>query len=322
MKHNKFLLEEIFKFDNTINLQRLRSFSPFAAFSYFKYFFSLLKTIRRQKFDIVITTVEACLPDQYLLTYLSNAQQRIGPKYWRGTKNIYRFALTNQVTTSFEEHIINFHFDIVRSLNSNFDVDHYLNKTKEALIKSAEPSNIKLVTNKLLIVLPGSGSQPYKRWPFKNYLDVINNALENYNCDIAVISGHGEYDSRIITDKIMNNPRFHNLSDSLNLRQVIDLFLNANLIIANDNGLLHLAEFLDKPTIGLYPGNWTHVSKRYFDNDAKHIVLPKNQKDFLSEKLMKNIRRGKKVQELCAKVINSITVWDVINEINNSALLN
>jgi heptosyltransferase-1 len=321
LRFNKFMLQEIFRFDDVIPLQRPRSFSPLAMISYLKYFYELSKKIRKQKFDMVIPTVEICLPDQYFLTLISGAKHRIGPKYWRRQKNIFRFILTNQIQTPINGHVIDFHFNIVRSLNKNLEIQKYLTKTTDALIKSAKPSNFKPLTNKLLIILPGSGTQLYKRWPFKNFVEVISKVFEDYDCDIVILSGSQEYDAHLIPPEISDNPRFHNLSDTLTLPQVIHLFLQANLIIGNDNGLLHLAEFLNKPTIGIYPGNWTYVSKRFFDNDIKHIVLPKNQKDVLAEKLMDRIRRNRKIQDICKNVVNSVIPHDVINEINNTALL-
>jgi ADP-heptose:LPS heptosyltransferase len=321
LRFNKYLLQNILGFDDVIPLKRLRSFSPLAAASYLKYFYKLSKDIRKRHFDMVFLTVDTCLPDQYLLTLMSGAKHRIGPKFWRRKKNKFRFVLTTQVETPFNGHIIDFHFDLILSLNKNLEIQKYLRKTTSTLIESAEPSNFTPITNKLLIVLPGSGTQSHKRWPFENFIEVISKVLNDYNCDIVTLGGADEYDSTLIPPKITNNPKFHNLSDTLSLPQIIHLLLQANLIIGNDNGILHLAEFLNKPTIGIYPGNWTHVSKRFFDNDRKHIVLPRNKEDTLAEKLMNRLGRTKKIQNICIDVVNSISSHDVITEINNTALL-
>jgi ADP-heptose:LPS heptosyltransferase len=318
---NKFLLQDIFKFDSVLSLDRLRSFSPHAIISYIKHFYSLVKTVRKQKFDMVFPTVEICLPDQYLLTFLSGAKTRIGPKYLRRQKNKFRFLLTKQVESPFDGHIIDLHFNLVRSLQNNLEINTYFKKTTDLLVRSATPSNFRPITNKLFIVVPGSGGQPYKRWPFQHYVEVISNILNGYECDVVILSGAQEYDGNLIPSDISGNPRFHNLSDSLALSQIIHLFLQANLVLGNDNGLLHLAEFLNIPTIGIYPGNWMHVSKRFFDNDAKHIVLPKNTKDILSEYLMDNVRRNQKIQNVCKDVVNSVSTNDVVTEIEHTSLL-
>jgi ADP-heptose:LPS heptosyltransferase len=270
---------------------------------------------------MVFLTVETCLPDQYFLALISGAKHRIGPKFWRRKKNKFRFLLTNQVESLFRSNIIDLHFNLVRPLDKNLDIQKYLDKTTNALIESAEPSNFAPVTNRLLIVLPGSGAQPYKRWPFENFIEVISKVLNDYNCDIVILGGADEYDSTLIPSKTANNPRFHNLSDTLTLPQIIHLLLQANLIVGNDNGILHLAEFLNKPTIGIYPGNWTLYSRRFFDNDTRHVVLPKNERDTLAERLIDRIWTDRKSRNMYNRIVNSVRLDDVITEINNTALL-
>lgn len=320
LKFNRYLLENILGVDNTILLERLRTFSPIKAVSYFSYFYMLCKDVRSQKFDMVILTSQARLIDQYLLSLVSGAKQRIGPKYWRRKKNPFRFLLSSMCDTA-SSHLVDNNFDIIRLLDKNANIHKYVNKVSEVLKLKEEISNFTPVTDKLLIVLPGSGTQPYKRWPLSNFIEVIGNVLSRYNCDIAVLGGTGEYDKSLIPSEIIKNKRFHNIGNTLILPQVINLFSHANLILSNDNGLLHLAEFLNKPTIGIYPGNWTYVSRRYLDNDMRHIVYPNDQPDILAEKLSKQTWRTKKIQHLCKDVIISIKPDDIIAEIDRTALL-
>ncbi len=321
IRFNKFLLEKVLGFDKVLYLKRLRSLWPQAIASYAGFFCKFAYEIRHQKFDMVILTVQACLPDQYFLALISGAKQRIGPKLWRGRKNIFRFLLTTQTKPDRHAHLIDNHFEIIHSLDKNIDIQKYVNKVNNALKAKAEPSGFVPLTDKLLVILPGSGTQAYKRWPFSNFIQVMENTLDRYKCDIAVLGGAGEYDHNLIPPHIANNERFHNLSNSLTVPQIIDLLSHASLILSNDSGLLHLAEFLDTPTIGIYPGNWTYVSKRDFDNDTKHIVLPKNQPDILAEQLLKHTWRNKKIQNICEDVVNSVQPNDLIDEIQNSRWL-
>jgi ADP-heptose:LPS heptosyltransferase len=321
IRFNKFLLEKVLGLDKVLHLKRLRSLWPQAIASYVGFFCKFAYEIRHQKFDMVIVTVQARLPDQYFLALISGAKQRIGPRLWRSRKNIFRFLLTTQTKPDQHTHLIDNHFEIIRSLDKNIDIQKYVNKVCNALKAKAEPSGFAPLTDKLLVILPGSGTQAYKRWPFSNFIQVMENILDRYNCDIAVLGGTGEYDHNLIPPHIANNKRFHNLSNTLTVPQLIDLFCHTNLILSNDSGLLHLAEFLNTPTIGIYPGNWTYVSKRYFDNDARHIILPKNQPDTLAGQLLKHTWRSKKIQGICKKVVNSVRSDDVMAEINNTTFL-
>ncbi len=317
LRFNRFLLENVLPFDDVILLKRLRSLSPVAAIRYVRDFIQLAATIRRHKFDIVIATVQARLVDQYLLMLLSRAKRRIGFKLWRRKKNWYSFVLTDKLEPAYDEHICNMHFEIARFLDKELKIDKYFDKVSQVLRESAKPVSLALETNRLVAILPGTGSQPYKRWDFKNFIEVIRYILDKYDCDVAVIGGQGEYDESLLPQAIVNNKRFHNIGRKLAADEVIELFLKTDLVFGNDSGLLHLAEFLDIPTIGIYATNWGHLSKRYLDGDTKHIVMPANQKDVALDYLLNHTWHSRKFKKLLSTVVNSILPEDVIKEIDN-----
>ncbi|MGA1979765.1 MAG: glycosyltransferase family 9 protein [Sedimentisphaerales bacterium] len=321
IRFNRFLLEDVLKFDDVIHLKRLRSLSPLAAIHYLKDFYRLCTSIRKQKFDMAILTIQACLPDEYVVAIASGAKDRIGPKFWRQQKNKFRFLLTKQAVSDYNEHLINMHFNLVRCLDDSLKAEKYVNKLNQALIKASLPSNFIPLTGKLMLILPGSGSQSYKRWPFKNFVNVIETVLGSGNCDVAIVSAPNEYDPSIISATVRENKKFHDLADSLTISQIIDLLTKTSLVLSNDNGLLHLAEFLNVPTITIYPGEWKYVSRRYFDNDTKHIVLPKKNQDPIAEYMLKHIWRTKKIHNLCQEIVNSVHPADVIAGIHNTTLL-
>jgi ADP-heptose:LPS heptosyltransferase len=321
IRFNKFLLEDVLQVDDVLHLKRLRSPWPQAIVSYASFFCKFAYQIRRQKFDAVILTSQARLIDQYLLTALSGSKQRIGYSNWQYKKNKYRFLLTNRVYSDPHKHLMDIHFDIIRSLNKDIPLQNYAKKLSEGLLKAAQPCNFNKRSDKLLIVLPGTGSQPYKRWPFKNFLEVIKKIINSYSCDIAIVGSPNEYNQSLIPSSLRDNSKFSDLADSLSLPQLIDLFRRADLIVGNDSGLLHLAEFVNTPTVGIYAGNWEFHSKRFLDNDAKHIVLPKNCKDTLAEYYRRRTWITHKARQICTTIVNSVGIDDVLAEVESTALL-
>ena len=321
IRFNKFLLEDILRIDDVLHLKRLRSFSPQAIVSYVGFFCKFAYEIRQRKFDTVILTSQARLVDQYLLTTLSGAKYRIGYSNWLYKKNRYRLLLTHQVCSDPHKHLMDIHFDIISSLNKGLTIQNYIQKVSDGLLKAAQPYNFNKRSGKLLVVLPGTGSQPYKRWPFKNFLEVIKKIIDGYSCDITIVGSSAEYDQSLIPSSLRANPGFSDLADTLSIPQIISLFKRADLIVGNDSGLLHLAEFVNTPTVGIYAGNWEFHSKRFFDNDTKHIVLPKNCTDSLAEHYRKRTWVTHKARQICTTIINGIKIDDVITEIDNTGLL-
>ena len=321
LKFNRYVLENVLPIDRIFVLERPKLCSPVSVISYISNFIKLAKVIRKEKFDKVIATVQARLPDQYLLMLLSGAQHRIGPNLWRRKNNAYRFLLTDRFGPGLNEHIYYDHFDILSALGQQASIDRYVIMVRDALVAKAADFTFTRKSDRLVVVLPGSGSQAYKRWDNMNFIKVIKHIIRKHHCDVAVIGGGGEYDEKLMSDHLAQNRFFHDLNGKLTVAQIIWLLRQANLVIANDNGLLHLAEFLDVPTIGIYPMNWEYVSMKHFDGDSRHIVIPANRKDTAVECLRKHPGRTGKLKELCEKVIKNIHPDRVIHAIDNGNFL-
>ena len=313
---NRALLEEILKVDKTIHLKRLRSFKPWAIFSYFNFFIRLIRDIRKEKYDIFICTVQARLPDQYFLMMASGANLKVGPEFWRGKRNPFRFLLNTKIVAK-KKHICQEHFDIVRCLKKSEDLpmEPYLDKLNEKLRRHAKPPRNTFSSEKVIVILPGSGTQPYKRWPFKRFLSITNYLLKKFDYDVIILGGKTEYDPSRIPEEINSSAKFHNIGDNLNINEIIELFTRAKLVIGNDNGLLHLAEFLKTASIGIYPANWEYVSGKYLYREIKHDILPVKEHDDLVKYLKSNSFRGKRFQKKCEEVVTSISVETVIDKI-------
>ncbi|MGA1867801.1 MAG: glycosyltransferase family 9 protein [bacterium] len=318
IRFNKFILEKVIAFDTIIRLDRLRSLKPSAIISYIRFIIKLSLTIRYEKYDMVINTIQARLPDQYFLTLCSGAQRKIGSALWDCKKNSYRFLLTDSFTSSIKGHICEKHFDILRLLvnDHNLSIDKYLKELHNKLRENAQNPNVQLHTRRLVIVLPGSGSQHYKRWSFLNFITVIKHILNNYNYDIALLGGNGEYDDSLIPHDLKAHKRFHNIGSELSVSEIIGLLLKTDMVVGNDNGLLHLAEFLEIPTIGIYTTNWGRLSAKYLNVKSTHIVLPKNREDIIFRYLVKHTWKGHKFQNQCTTILSQIHPDEVIREID------
>jgi ADP-heptose:LPS heptosyltransferase len=193
-------------------------------------------------------------------------------------------------------------------------LETYLEKLNVKIRQFSAKPSIQFCSRNLVTILPGSGSQGYKRWPFERFLEVIEDIYKNSDYDIAVVAGSDEYDSSVIPNKLSGSARFHNVGDGLDFFQIIGLLSLSNFVIGNDNGLLHLAEAIKVPTIGLYTTNWEYLSRKYLYNDAEHIVLPELEKDPIAEHLKTSFFKPKNFRNQCNDTILSISVQEVLEK--------
>jgi heptosyltransferase-2 len=66
------------------------------------------------------------------------------------------------------------------------------------------------------------------------------------------------------------------MASELNLIQTAELIKRSMLVISNDTGMLHIADSLDKPIIGIYSG-W-HFKGKWYPQGANSIVFRKEPK--------------------------------------------
>ena len=126
-----------------------------------------------------------------------------------------------------------------------------------------EKNNItKSVLQKFILLAPNT-TWDSKHWPQENWEILFNLLLnnksfvENYSI-VLVGKGFGEQ-AKKLSQKISNQNLNIFTTPNFNLLSTCYLISKSNLLIAPDTGILHLADFLDKKSIGIFGP--THAKK-------------------------------------------------------------
>lgn len=100
------------------------------------------------------------------------------------------------------------------------------------------------------IFCPGAEFGPSKRWPEQYYAELAQN-LQSKGYSIWLI---GSPKDKEIADKIvaLGNPQAVNLCGATDLGDAISLLANADLVVSNDSGLMHIAAALNKPMVAMF----------------------------------------------------------------------
>lgn len=115
--------------------------------------------------------------------------------------------------------------------------------------KEALPKAVALDLNKLarpIIALAPSAAWEMKRWPIEHWKELVRS-----NPDLSFVLLGGPQDHFI--NEIHSCAPTHtlNLAGRLSLAQNAAIFERADLVIANDTGLLHVADQMERPTFAL-----------------------------------------------------------------------
>jgi heptosyltransferase-2 len=110
-------------------------------------------------------------------------------------------------------------------------------------------NNISL-KEKFIIVGPGAASH-WKRYRTDGFAKVCDYLIENYQAKIIIV---GDKKDKITTEAVLSlmTNRTLNLCGKTNLRQLAYLLKRSKLVISNDSALMHLASYLNIPTLAIF----------------------------------------------------------------------
>lgn len=209
----------------------------------YRHLFQLLKTIRRQRYDLIINVQRFAATG--LLAGLSGAKQIIGYN-----KNPFKFLFTHRVAHRLGEdypfvHEISRCNDLLETIVSN--------PVKKPRIYPS-PADYQHVApyseQPFIVVAPGSVWFT-KQVPVQKWIAIINRLPGTL--PIYIIGSEKEESiARTIIDGLPTHTQIHSLTGKLTLLQSAALMQSAVFNIVNDSAPLHLASAVDAPVIALY----------------------------------------------------------------------
>ncbi len=133
--------------------------------------------------------------------------------------------------------------------------------------------------NKIIGLICGSENNPEKRWPQKNWADLINKILvESSDVKIHLF---GTKTDQLIVDEIIkkiSSDRIENFVGNTTLEQFADEICKCQLIVCNDSGGMHLANAMGIPLVALF-GPTNPIRTRPIFESKKIIIQPDDCKD-------------------------------------------
>jgi ADP-heptose:LPS heptosyltransferase len=203
-------------------------------------FFRLLREIREETYDYVFDMQG--LSRSGLMTFFAKSSHKIGRK---DARELSFLAYSKTITYPGPVHAIDILKEFLGAIDCVGEVSGFV---KELENIQSPPFKLflegKKLPPKVICVFPES-QRKEKKWLF--FIPLIQNLLEQAE-DTAIIVLGNEYFPR----NTMTSPLFFDLRGQTSLRDVVVFIQNAQLVIANDSGPLHISAALGRPTLGLF----------------------------------------------------------------------
>jgi lipopolysaccharide heptosyltransferase II len=218
-----------------------------------------LRTLRKERYDVNITTFPSNRAEFNLLSFFIGAKRRISLRYEVGYTETLGFLQTELVEADATRHEIDQNLSLLAPLGVNIFLAEkngglYLQEQEEdyaeAFLKKAN------LTPKDVLIGFHPGCNPaqgniYKRWPPKHFGMLGDKLVEQFGAKIFVGFGGSEEDSlyREIYDFMKHKPI---IPESTSILKTAAIIKQCKLFVAGDSGLMHLATVMKVPTVAIF----------------------------------------------------------------------
>lgn len=129
-------------------------------------------------------------------------------------------------------------------------------------------------TKKILVLAPGAAYGDTKKWPADYFADIANFKLAEGWQVWLLGSINDNFAAELVNAKTNNS--CINLAGKLQLDETVALIANANIIVSNDSGLLHVAAAVNTPLVGIYGSTSPDFTPPLISDNRKEILKINN----------------------------------------------
>ena len=240
LMNNRSVIDETFRFDFTKKtiLQKV----------------AFLFELRKSSYDLIISPSRGSgMFECAIITFLIGKKWRVG-----FMKNGIGFLYTNKIEFRDDVPIVRQNVDLLRIIGIQ-------NNTNDTRIKIAIPDEELLFAQGILreakdegriivAVSPTVSNHPELfEWPLENFIELSRHLIENKNAFIVLLGSERDCEmANYFEEKIEGKIYFKNLVGKTDLFKACALIKSCDLFVGNDSGLLHIANALSIPSVGIF----------------------------------------------------------------------
>ena len=205
---------------------------------------------RRREYDLVFDL--QCLLRSALMSFATGATLRVGLETAREGAQWLTHGLIPQ--TGFDvpahqriTHLAEFLTGQPSPAVAEFQIDPAVRASAQALLP---------LTGRPLLAIHCGAMWITKRWPVESFAEVASRAVQRYGFQVAVVGSPGERADaerlcQMIQERCGSAAAF-SLAGQTSLQQLTVILQQADLVLTNDSGPMHLAAGVGTPVVGLF----------------------------------------------------------------------
>ena len=220
----------------------------------------LIRRIRKEKYDLVIDFLGN--PRSAWITFFSRANYRVGFDFG-GRKFAYNIRIKRD---NLSKYVVNFKLDVLGAIGIDearkkmfFPIPEDINLFVEHSLSNY------LDKGKILVGLAPWSRRQARRWPKHYFAQIADRLIEKYNSQVILFWGPREKEAIEEIATLMKNKPL--IAPPTDLKQLAALIRKCQLMVTNDNGLMHIAVSVGTPTVTMYGPtnneNWNPPGEKF-----------------------------------------------------------
>ncbi len=274
-----------------------------------KEFFSIIKNIRKEKYDIVIDTQQ--LLKSSIIMGLSGGKRKIMLDGGREFSFIFadETIKTGRKQFDINYHVVKRNLEIAKYLDcshleTEFIIPDFSKKYKKEIVNKINNLN----KNKKTAVLAPATTWKNKHWSIEGWQDLINILKEE--CNIVITASEKEKPLIKLILKDIEHKNILDLSGQTSLKDLVYIYQNADVVISPDSGSAHIAWAVNKPAIiTLF---FATSAKRTAPYGDKYFSISANTQ---CSPCMKKHCKLKKYKNICIGSISSTQIINIVKKV-------
>jgi len=154
----------------------------------------------------------------------------------------------------------------------------------------------------LMVISPCSSQRArnFRNWSAENYAAAANYARNKFACDIVLTGGNSTLEQEYgVAISNLCGTGVINLMGKTNLKQLLAIIAEADLLLCPDSGPAHMATSVGTPVVGLYATSNPDRTGPYLNRDLVVNAYPEACRQFLG-KSVQQLRWGQRVRDVDA----------------------
>jgi heptosyltransferase-2 len=236
---------------------------------YRQQFFPLVQRLARERFDYALL-----MPNSFssaLLVFLARIRQRIG--YDRDGRGVF---LTDRLLPAKDNGrfvpgpMIQYYLALAGYLGasqSDTAMELFTSPEDETAIDRLLPQWGLGADHGILVLHPGGGFGPSKRWPPERFARVADVLAERFDLAVALSAGPTESDVAQALQDSMSRPAVNLAPKNISIGQLKVLLRRSRLMISNDTGPRHVAVAFGVPVVTIFGSTDPAWTDTFFDGE-------------------------------------------------------